>query len=237
MQRLRLSTWLPFAAATALSLAACNPQTAPPTLDATSIVLSVQQSQTAAAQATGSSAPPATGASAEATQPPPAGDTQAPPEATTTIEPTASATETPTSTYTPEPTSTPGAGPVGGPTSSTPGEPGTITGALGYPSEVIPRLKVYAWDRDSGQWRYIVTNQNDSTYAIQVPPGKYIVFAYLNDGGDIAGGYTNAVLCGLSAACTDHTLYVVTVGSGQQVSGVNVTDWYGPPGSIPQPPA
>jgi hypothetical protein len=243
MQRVRLSHWFPFAAAAALALAACNVQTAEPTLDATSIIISVQQSQTAAAQSTGPAAPPATSAppSGEATQAPPAdtpaapSDTPAAPGASPTEA--VSATATSTATETPGPTNTPGAGPVGGPTSSTPGEPGTITGALGYPSESIPRLKVYAWDRGSGQWRYIITNPNDDTYALQVPPGKYIVFAYLNDGGDIAGGYTNAVLCGLTAACTDHSLYLVTVGSGQQVSGVNVTDWYGPPGSIPQPPA
>jgi hypothetical protein len=232
MGRLRLAIWIIVTAAGAAGLAACGGGTAEPTLDATAIAASVQQSQTAAAQATGALPPPASDT------PLPAAATEAAEtlEATATTEPTATGTATASPTATAEATPTEGAGPVGGPTSETPGQPGTITGALGYPSEVIPRLRVYAWDRDSGQWRYVITNQNDSTYALQVPPGKYIVFAYLNDGGEIAGGYTHAVLCGLDAACTDHTLYVVTVGSGQQVSGVNVTDWYGPPGSIPQPP-
>ena len=219
-----------------LMLAACT-ATPTPGVDPTGIAQAVAETQTQAAAAlgTGVSEPAAT-----VTPPPGSAGVTDTPVPTATSEVTATETQTPspspTATDTPAPTSTPGAGPVAGPTSGTPGVPGTITGSLGYPSEVIPRLKVYAWDRESGQWRYVITNQDDSPYALQVPPGRYIVFAYLNDGGSLTGGYTNAVLCGLSAACTDHTLYVVTVGSGQQVSGVNVTDWYGPPGFIPQAP-
>jgi len=231
MRRLRMSASTLFAVLAVLLVAACNPPGEEATLDATAILIAVQQSQTAAAPTGEPGQPPATSA-------PPGEPTQAAPtDDQATAAPSDSPEPTPTQTLTPEPTVTPGAGPSGGPTSETPGEPGAISGSLAYPSEVIPRLKVYAWDRDSGQWRYVITNQNDSSYQLQVPPGKYIVFAYLNEGGEIAGGYTNAVLCGLSAGCTDHTLYVVTVGSGQQVSGVNVTDWYGPQGSIPQPPA
>jgi hypothetical protein len=215
-------------------LAAC---TATPTagIDPTGIAQAVAETQTQAAVATGDIEP-----EPGATLPPESAAPSDTPAAGETAEATATATESPspspTPTDTPAPTSTPGAGPVAGPTSATPGEPGTITGSLGYPSEVIPRLKVYAWDREEGQWRYVVTNQNDSTYALEVPPGRYIVFAYLNEGGSQAGAYTNAVLCGLSTACTDHSLYIVTVGSGQQVSDVNVTDWYGPPGFVPAAP-
>ena len=210
---------------------ACGGGGPPTTAPEAGIALSVQQTQTAAAAATLEAQPPA------ADTPLPPGQATATPAASPTLELTATASSSPSPTLPPGATSTPGPGPIAGPTSQTPGQPGTITGSLSYPSEGIPRLRVYAWDRESGQWRYVVTNQNDDTYALQVPAGKYIVFAYLNDGGDVAGGYTNAVLCGLTAACTDHTLYVVTVGSGQQVSGVNVTDWYGPPGFIPKPPA
>ena len=217
-----------FAALLAVCLltAACDGQPATPTLNPNAIALAVQQTQTAAAAATGP-------------VPAPASPTQVAVEAasaTSTAPATAAASETPTPTPSQAPSGTPGAGPVYGPTSETPGQPATITGALGYPSEVIPRLRVYAWDRESGQWRYVITNQNDSTYTLPVPPGRYVVFAYLNDGGALAAGYTNAVPCGLSAGCADHTLIVVSVGSGQQASGVNVTDWYGPPGFIPQPP-
>ncbi len=236
MQRVRLEILIVHVAA-ALGLAACNTPTGEPTVDATSVAVSVQESQTAAAQATGAALPEFTASAAptEAAATEPA-EATAPADASATAEPTGTVTATATATATEAASPTAGPGPVSGPTSETPGEPGNITGALGYPSEVIPRLRVYAWDQGSGQWRYVITNQNDSTYALQVPPGKYIVFAYLNDGGEIAGGYTNAVLCGLTVDCTDHKLYIVTVGSGQQVSGVNVTDWYGPPGSIPQPP-
>ena len=211
--------------------AACGGRPSATEADVADILLSVQQTQTAAAAATNAAQPPATATL-------PAEQASATTAASATLEPspTESASPTASATLPAGATSTSGAGPVAGPTSGTPGQPGTITGALSYPSEGIPRLKVYAWDRESGQWRFVITNESDNTYVLQAPPGRYIVFAYLNDGGPLAAGYTQAVLCGLTVACTDHMLIVVTVGSGQQVSGVNVTDWYGPPGFIPQPP-
>jgi hypothetical protein len=116
----------------------------------------------------------------------------------------------------------------------------SISGGLGYPSSFIPPLRIYAVDTTSGMYSSIDTEQNQGTYKLDVKPGSYIVFAYPrgNDGqaGGLSGGYTPAVACGLSVNCTDHSLIPVTVGEGQSASGIDIKDWYAPPGTFPAPP-
>jgi hypothetical protein len=48
--------------------------------------------------------------------------------------------------------------------------------------------------------------------------------------------YTRAVPCGLLYTCTDHSLIAVSVQSGHVTSGIQVTDWYAPPGTFPKRP-
>jgi hypothetical protein len=67
-----------------------------------------------------------------------------------------------------------------------------------------------------------------------VPPGDYHVFAQLPDparhGADYAKDYrayySKFVTCGMSVDCKDHTPIVVTVKSGETVSGIDPQDWY-----------
>jgi len=58
------------------------------------------------------------------------------------------------------------------------------------------------------------------------------VYAWLDDG-NLGGSYSQAVPCGLSVDCTDHSLIPVTVNAGQDVTGIDVCDWYGPPPPAP----
>ncbi len=51
----------------------------------------------------------------------------------------------------------------------------------------------------------------------------------------LAGGYTNAVPCGLSVDCTDHSLIAITVIAGQTIT-VDPGDWYAPEGAFPPMP-
>jgi hypothetical protein len=114
---------------------------------------------------------------------------------------------------------------------------GAIAGALGYPSNFVPALGVYAIKIDQGsQPAWVVkTPPNTVAYTIRnLPPGVYNVIAYA--GGGIAGGYSNAVPCGLSVACTDHRLIAVSVISGKTVSGADVRDYYGPAEAFPPEP-
>ena len=114
--------------------------------------------------------------------------------------------------------------------------PGSVSGALSYPSEFIPPLRVAAFSVDGYNYRYVDTMQNQATYQITgLAPGKYHVVAYVMDG-SYAGGYTFAVPCGLSVDCADHSLIDVTVNAGEDTPGIDPADWYAPDGTFPPMP-
>ncbi len=139
-----------------------------------------------------------------------------------------SSTLTPTSTPTPESALTMTV-------TATP-EPGSISGTLSYPSSFIPALRVVAFQVNGFNYRWVDTMQNQSAYQITgLAPGLYRVVAYTLDG-TIAGGYTQMVLCGLLATCTDHTLVDVEVKAGKDTPSINPGDWYAPAGSFPAMP-
>jgi hypothetical protein len=122
--------------------------------------------------------------------------------------------------------------------------PGTITGRLGYPAEHIPPLTVYAIRRDAAGHFSVDTpryplatgfSPPQPTYTIRgVVPGTYVVLAYMNDGSPMSeerpGVYSQAVRCGLTVGCDDHSLVEVQITPGAVVTGIDVTDWYYPPG-------
>lgn len=126
----------------------------------------------------------------------------------------------PTATLKPEPTQAIG---------------GVIEGVLGYPSEGIPSLEVYALNTtDPKKYFMVKTLQNQGTFEIKdVEPGTYYVVAYANS---LSGGYSQMVPCGLSVECTDHSLIPVTVKAGEITPGVEVRDWYAPDGAFPTKP-
>jgi len=117
---------------------------------------------------------------------------------------------------------------------------GTISGGLGYPSEFIPPMALVAF-RIGGapnEYYYVLTQQNQDSYQIGgLPSGTYHVVAYpMLDGSTLAGGYSQAVLCGLNVNCNDHSLIPVNVTAGQNSPGVDPVDWYSPPGTFPSNP-
>ncbi len=115
---------------------------------------------------------------------------------------------------------------------------GTISGTLGYPSEGIPQLEIYAIKEDDHSVYFKTTTQaNQQSFTIEtVTPGIYVVVAYTLSDNGLTGGYTKAVACGLSAECTDHSLVQVEVMAGQTEAGVAITDWYAPIGQFPTKP-
>jgi len=114
--------------------------------------------------------------------------------------------------------------------------PGSISGALSYPSEFIPPLRVAAFSVDGYNYRYVDTMQDQATYQITgLAPGKYHVVAYIM-GGERAGGYTQMVPCGLSVDCADHSLIDVIVEAGKDTPDINPADWYAPEGTFPPMP-
>jgi hypothetical protein len=134
----------------------------------------------------------------------------------------------------PRPTATESQGPMLRPTQSP--STGMIAGDLSYPSEWIPPLRVVAFDVNTmvaaGS---LDTQENDSFYTLSLPVGTYYVVAYTMDG-LLAGGYTEAVPCGLTVACTDHSLIAVQVLADMSVPDIDPGDWYAPPGTFPPMP-
>lgn len=133
---------------------------------------------------------------------------------------------------------------AGGPPSATPFPPtatastGSISGQLNYPAESLPALYVTAYEVGTQNYQYVITNAGQGTYQIDgLKPGTYHVIAYTVGGGGfpagLAGGYTQAVPCGLSVKCTDHSLIDVHVAAGQTAEGANPADWYAPTGTFP----
>lgn len=117
-------------------------------------------------------------------------------------------------------------------------EKGTISGKLGYPAEGIPELTVYAFDiTDETKYFKVETGVNQIEFTItDVDPGSYYVVAYAKDF-EMSGSYTNAVVCGLSVECTDHQMIDVTVKPGENITDVQVKDWYAPEGTFPKKPS
>jgi hypothetical protein len=123
------------------------------------------------------------------------------------------------------------------------GQSGSISGSLSYPAEGIPAMAVVAYAVGGGQFNYyyVLTQQGQGSYQIDnLPVGQYHIVAYTMGGGGfpvgLAGGYTQAVPCGLSVNCTDHSLIAVQVNNGQVSTGANPQDWYAPEGTFPPYP-
>ncbi len=135
--------------------------------------------------------------------------------------PTPLASPTPPPTPTPLPTSTPSTA--------------VIQGRVCYPGGGIPAMTVYVQEVGSDQVYEVPIEAGQSTYEAQVPPGTYQVYAWLPDFSQ-SGSYSQAVVCGLTAGCRDHTLLPVTVEVGQTAGGIDVCDWYHGPFDVPYPP-
>ncbi len=166
-----------------------------------------------------------------------------PPGATTTGTTSIIATSatSATSTSTSTPTLTLSLTPTLPATTAAPAAGGAIRGTLGYPSDGVPALDVYAIgiNEMEGITYRTRTESGATTFTISdVAPGDYHLVAYLADAptATIAGAYTAAVACGLTFECTDHTLLPVTVAPGETVTGIAVRDWYAPEGSFPPRP-
>ncbi len=112
---------------------------------------------------------------------------------------------------------------------------GAISGNLSYPGSALPAMRIVAFDAKTRKAvRSVQTAPGQNSYSLSVPSGEYYVVAYALDG-QLAGGYTKAVPCGLEASCTDHTLIPVTV-TNRAVGQINPGDWYAPPEAFPSAP-
>jgi len=114
---------------------------------------------------------------------------------------------------------------------------GSISGNLSFPSEGIPPLLVVAFNSATGQYYWVQTTQNQTTYQIDnLPVGKYTVFAYALPDGKMVGAYDQFYVCGLHQGCTDLSLIEVDVQGGAVTPNINPGDWYGDPAQWPPMP-
>jgi hypothetical protein len=112
---------------------------------------------------------------------------------------------------------------------------GSITGQICYPSEFIPEMTLFVQEISSQEISEVYISENQDRYSLDLIPGRYIAFAYLNSGATLVGSYSNAVLCGLTADCSDHSLVEFEVKAGQALEGIDICDWYSTEAAPPDP--
>ncbi|MEX0788022.1 MAG: hypothetical protein WD906_02400 [Anaerolineales bacterium] len=120
------------------------------------------------------------------------------------------------------------------PSSPTP-QTGILTGQVCYPSESIPPMTAYFEDTLTHAVTSLAIAQDQGSYSVDLPAGTYHAYAWVAEFG-IGGSYSQMVPCGLTAACTDHSLIAVNVAAGSITGGADICDWYGGPDSVPTPP-
>jgi hypothetical protein len=116
----------------------------------------------------------------------------------------------------------------------------SISGKLAYPGETIPPMRVVAFDMTNGAFYVAEVHSSGLYQIIHLPAGAYHVVAYpITKTGTsaLSGGYSQAVPCGLSVNCTDHSLIVIKIAVGAQVNGIDPDDFYAPAGTYPPDPS
>ncbi len=104
-----------------------------------------------------------------------------------------------------------------------------MEGSLSYPGHHIPALTVCAEEVTTKARHCTETQVKGSQYQygvgyqLQVPPGRYQVYATY---GDYRAYYSPAVACGLHIRCQNHQPIVVEVQAGQRLPEISPMDWF-----------
>lgn len=111
---------------------------------------------------------------------------------------------------------------------------GTVSGELGFLGELVPALRLHAWQPATGQHLVFTTQRQQKRYTLQLPAGRWVLFARPNEPGapDLYGAYSKFAACSRNpqalraGACSDHGLLEIQVWKTGRVDGVDLTDWY-----------
>ena len=115
---------------------------------------------------------------------------------------------------------------------------GAISSVVGYPSDYLPPMRIYAISTGGERHYTTRTRANQARFTItNVRPGTYHVVAYTDEAPGTAGGWSRAVPCGLRNTCRNHALIPVNVLAGSTTRGIRVADWYAGAGVFPPEPA
>jgi hypothetical protein len=104
--------------------------------------------------------------------------------------------------------------------------PGTISGKVCFPGGHLPEMTLFIQEVSTGQMTELPIAENQTSYSIDLEPGRYIAFAYINSGATFGGAYSNLVVCGFEDLCSDHTLVEFDVLSGHALNEIDICDWY-----------
>jgi hypothetical protein len=114
---------------------------------------------------------------------------------------------------------------------------GTVSGKVCFPSEPpLPEMTLYFQDLSSGEVISISHTDGTGTYEAELPPATYVAYAWRDEDFTVGGSYSQAVPCGLSVECSDHSLISFAVEPAGATAGIDICDWYGIPGDVPLPP-
>ncbi|MEK7546396.1 MAG: hypothetical protein AAB554_04990 [Patescibacteria group bacterium] len=103
---------------------------------------------------------------------------------------------------------------------------GTIAGTLSYPSESLPAQRVCAVSLKDDKEYCQQTKQGETSYAISAPAGDFWVYAARSaDESGKRAYFSESVICGLKAECTDHTPVTVALEAGK-IARADPQDWY-----------
>lgn len=114
-------------------------------------------------------------------------------------------------------------------------ESGEVWGKICFPSESIPPMTLYFQNTSTLQTLSFPIEENQTSYQYELPAGVYNAFAWLPDR-EFGGSYSEYVLCGGGANCTDHSLVPFLVQEDRVTTGVDICDWHGDTGLIPPVP-
>lgn len=114
---------------------------------------------------------------------------------------------------------------------------GIVKGTLCYPSDYIPAMNVYLKNKETNKTYSLLIKENQQTFKFKkIIEGNYIAYAYTieetitdfnNKTSKASGGYTQAVLCGLTVNCNDHSFVNFNVKKGKTTKAIHICDWYG----------
>jgi hypothetical protein len=107
---------------------------------------------------------------------------------------------------------------------------GTIAGAVTFPTQFVPSMTVYVAGLDASRVRSLRLARGQTSFTVEVPPGRYLVFLTPNEPGApaIYGAYTQYSLCSRQDAgpCEDHALVPVAITPRAPRAAVLIDDWY-----------
>jgi hypothetical protein len=119
---------------------------------------------------------------------------------------------------------------------STLAQTGEVTGRICFRTSEIPAMTVFfqeSEEADEKETYELKVDAGQSSYSIDLAPGKYIAFAWVQDY-SLGGLYSEAVPCGMGIECTDHKAITFEVKAGDKIEGIDICDWYA--FNVPQPP-